>query len=240
MIDVQHKALKAIKCNLSEIESFFKDKSRIERIMGEPKTIVSWSKSDKTLMYQKITEDILSNYDINIIVQAFIELECFKEKSIDLDIFKAIAHEYYLFLKRVYEIYLLDQLYYLLASDIDINTSDFVSPFKTDSYYEKMNFEITLFQTSLNSTNEDVDIRLHNIKEFYLELINSLLKNKKYLYRKTYLNVILQDIVFSSDNYYAAQLFILMNDKILQNKSKKKSVPSKKANDEMQLILKSY
>ena len=62
MIDVQHKALKAIKCNLSEIESFFKDKNRIERIMGEPKTIVSWSKSDKTLMYQKITEDILSNY----------------------------------------------------------------------------------------------------------------------------------------------------------------------------------
>ena len=60
------------------------------------------------------------------------------------------------------------------------------------------------------------------------------------MYRKAYLNARLQDIVFSSDNYYAAQLFILMNDKILQNKPKKKSVPSKKANDEMQLILKSY
>jgi len=48
---------------LKVYDAIFKDKNRIERIMGEPKTIVSWSKSDKTLMYQKITEDILSNYE---------------------------------------------------------------------------------------------------------------------------------------------------------------------------------
>ena len=239
MIDVQHKVLKSIKYNLDDITSFFKDDNRIEKIMSESRTIANWNKNDKTLMYQSITEDILSKYDINAVIHAFVSLKLSKGGTINIEIFKSIASEYYLFLKKVYDIYLLDQIYYLLASDIDINSCEFDKPFKTGSNYETVNFEVSFFQTSLNGDNEDIDIRLYNIKEFYLEQINNLLKSKKYLYKKASLNARLQEIVFSTDNYYASQMFIILNDKILQNKPRNKAKHTR-FNDEMQLVLKSY
>lgn len=239
MIDVQHKILKSIKENIGEIAEFFGDIDKIKRIMDETKTIDSWNNNDKVKMYQSITEDILNNCDINEVLDAFVSLRLFGINSLDVDIFKSVAYDYYLFLKRVYDVYLLDQIYYLLASDMDFTSCSFDKPFNTNSYYESINFGISFFQTSLNSNNEDADVRLYNLKTYYLELINGLFRNKKYLYRKAELNRKLQEIVFSSDNYYASQLFIMLNADELRIKPKRntrKAVPK----DEMQLVLEKF
>lgn len=238
MIDVQHKILKAIKDNLEDISDFFKDKSRLEKVMGETKTIASWDRNDKIKMYQAITEDILNDYDINEIITTFIELEHSKLKSIDIDIFKAAANEYYMFLKRVYDVYLLDQIYYLLRSDINFDTYTFDNPLKTGSNYEADNFGISYMQISFNSDNEDVDIRLYNIKEYYLELIRNLFQDKKYLYKKAHLNECLSRNSVESDNYYVWQLYFALN--ALPKAEKTKNKKSKKDKDSMQLVLKNF
>lgn len=238
MIDVQHKVLKAIKDNLEDIDAFFKDKSRIEKVMGETKTIDSWDRNDKIKMYQAITEDILNDYDINEIMKTFIELEHSKLKSIDIDIFKAVAKEYYLFLKKVYDVYLLDQIYYLLRSDIDFDTYTFDKPFKTGSNYETENFEVSCMQISFNSDNEDVDIRLYNIKEYYLELIRNLLQDKKYLFKKAHLNECLRRNSVESDNYYVWQLYFALNS--LPKAEIAKNKKNKKDKDARQLVLKNF
>lgn len=72
-----------------------------------------------------------------------------------------------------------------------------------------------------------------------MEKLNNLLKNKKYLYKKVSLNARLQDIFFSTDNYYTSQMFIILNDKILHNKPRKKAKHTI-SKDELQLVLKNF
>lgn len=237
MIDIQHKILESIKDNLDNIDLFFKDKDKLEKIMRETKTIASWDSNDKIRMYQVITEEIFNKYDINEIIQALINFGFSKEEFLNIELFKAVVYEYYLFLKKVYDIYLLDQIYYLLKSDIDFATYTFDKAVKTGSYFETANFDVSFRQISFNRNNEDVDIHLYNIKEYYLKLINDLLQDKRYLLRKAYLNKYLDRISRKSNNYYALKLYISLNTFIKPARIQYKKT-SKSNDDEMQLVLK--
>lgn len=245
MIDIEHKVLTSIKNNLGNIGKYLKDKENIKALMEEHLTIDSWTREDKMTFYQSIAYEALTKYDINEIMMAISEFKYTNDSDdIDIYMFKAIIDNFACFLEKVYELYLLDQLYFLLAScskDFIMDPNNILKPLKTGSNLEALNFEISLAQMSLISNEEDVEIRLYNNKRFYLDRLNDLFMQKTFLHKKAYLNETLKNILCSfDDNYFVTQLFFILNsrlDPIRKKRSKKEKV---KNDDVMQLVLKDF
>lgn len=244
MIDIEHKVLSAIKDNIGNIGEYLNDKKNAKALMNEHLTIASWSRVDRLLLYQSITNEVLDKYDINEFFSAIRSIRFLGYSSdIDLDMFKAVIEDYSVFLEKVYELYLLDQIYYLLrdcSKDFIMDPNNIRQPLKTNSNLADNNFDVFFMQVSFSDDIDDIYAHLYYNKMFYLDSIDKLFLQKEFLYKKAYLNETLKTIVESEDNYFVTQLFFTLNGKLNPLKSKKKKSSKTKEFDGMQLVLKDF
>lgn len=245
MIDIEHKVLFAIKDNIGNIKDYLNDKKNAKALMSKSLTIDSWTRMDRMLLYQSITNEVLDKYDINEFVAVIKSIRFLGySDDIDLDMFKAVVENYVDFLEKVYELYLLDQIYYLLkdcSKDFIMDSDNIRQPLKTNNNLATSNFDVSLMQMSFSDNEDDIYAHIYFIKTYYLDSLNDLFLRKEFLYKKAYLNETLKRIVCDEeDNYFVTQLYFALNSKLKPVKSKKKKEIKTEDIDRMQLVLRDF
>lgn len=244
MVDVEHKVLSAIKNNLSNIDGYLKDKKKIKALMKEQLKIDTWTDEDRMLLFQKIAEEVLTNYDINEFILAIKEFKFNADyNDSDIYLFGAVVERLFDFMQHVYDLYLLDQIYFLLAfcsKDFILDPNNIRKPLKTGSYLETTNFDVSLMQLSMLGNVDKVYIHFYYNEVYYLDSIDNLFAQKSFLYKKAYLNETLSKILCEiEDNQFVTNLFFTLNGKLYPIRNKKKT-PTGIKKDRRQLKLKGF
>lgn len=245
MIDIEHKVLSAIKDNIENIKDYLNDKKNAKALMSKSLTIDSWTRMDRMLLYQSITNEVLDKYDINEFVAVIKSIRFLGySDDIDLDMFKAVVENYVDFLEKVYELYLLDQIYYLLkdcSKDFIMDSDNIRQSLKTNSNLSNINFDVSLMQMAFSDNEDDIYARIYFIKTYYLDSLNDLFLRKEFLHKKAYLNDTLRRVVCEEeDNYFVTQLYFALNGILKPLKPKKKKDIKTEEIDSMQLVLKDF
>lgn len=210
MIDIEHKVLKSIQNNFGNLPAFLEDTELLKIITDEKKEIDSWDEEKKVELHKIMAEDVLNNYDINVIMEALRNLITRDDKTIMM--FTAVAERFYSFLQKLYDVYLIDQIYYILVSNIDYATCNFDTPFKTGSALEITNFELFPSQVSMMpvASKNNVGIKLYWFKRAYEKQIGKLLNSSGYQKRYELLYQRLLQIMQKGDNPYALNLLVIL------------------------------
>lgn len=212
MIDIEHKVLKSIQNNFGNLPAFLEDTELLKMITDEKKEIDSWDEEKRVELYKIMAEDVLNNFDINEVMAALKRLISKSDNALLL--FNAVAERFYNFLRKIYDVYLLDQLYYILVSNIDYATCSFDTPFKTGSAVELTNYELFPSQVSMMSIDgeNNVEKKLYNFKRFYKNQIGKLLNSSGYQKRYELLYQRLFQIMRSSDDPYIFNLLAMLSE----------------------------
>ncbi len=230
MIDIEHKTLKYLENNLDHLEAL-KDKTKIkEEIFLEPSHISKWDSNERLFLYIKIMQEILAQnklIEVNKALRVCLFLVN-EEKDHDLGMFYAIILGFYDFFKKIYTIYFLDKLKYMLTT-----SSEYLPP-KTNSYYEEINFGLKYIQLRLNSlaTNE-YDIDIYNIKKFYLDFFTTFLENQENRTQYYNLKYVLKRQIREKNDYLISELLNVMDREIKISKSHVRTKKPKKDDNQI-------
>ena len=221
MIDIEHKVLSVIKDNIENIKDYLNDKKNAKALMSKSLTIDSWTRMDRVLLYQSITNEVLDKYDINEFVAVIKSIRFLGySDDIDLDMFKAVVEN---------------------SKDFIMDSDNIRQPLKTNSNLSNINFDVSLMQMAFSDNEDDIYARIYFIKTYYLDSLNDLFLRKEFLHKKAYLNDTLRRVVCEEeDNYFVTQLYFALNGILKPLKPKKKKDIKTEEIDSMQLVLKDF
>ncbi len=221
MVDIEHKSLKILQQNLSQLDFFVLQKERIKQIIiGDISYIDEWNESLRLELYKKICLDILNNYDINEIHFNLANLKdlCTTEKDINLNLIYSVLIAFFSFFNQIYEMFLLDQILFLL---MNFSQEELIKPevvlqvHQTNSYFESINF-------GLDFEHEKIKF-IYCTKMECIRIIKRLLSIPEYLEKINILNKTLEEYISNGqDNYYANRIFIALNDTINRGMERKR------------------
>ncbi|MCM1053142.1 MAG: hypothetical protein NC483_04130 [Ruminococcus sp.] len=186
MIDIESKGLNLVKDNVNDIRGLLDNEEALRDFFKTRTYIDNWDFNSRIKTYYDIVDLVFKNGNINEFYSALGNVDVLEKKTIDSDIkiFCAALLDFRDFLKSVYELYLLDQLYYILINiplGELINIKNMSSGFKTGSYYESVNFEFGFSQVSLlNNEFIQYDSDLFYKKEEYRKRIETILSTSVY------------------------------------------------------------
>lgn len=211
MVDIEKRTLEYVQNNLDNISFALNDTEKIiAEILNKQSNINNWSKKNRLLMCIDIARIILQNYDISYVIRELCDIDnrISNSKDPNLKIIYSVISIFYRFLKSVYELYILDQILFLLKSNININHLN--GPLKTNSFYESISFGLDYFQTSLDSSDESFIDSFFFIKELYYKNINMELAKPRCKLRYKELTMLLEPIIFNpqNNNFFLSQLYI--------------------------------
>lgn len=221
MVDIEAKTLDYLKSNLASIEAI--KEQDLESLIGEATFINSWNAIFKMKKYFDLTEAIIKSERID---ELWSRLSVLAERykitnSEKARMFYAVVGDFKDFFKKIYEIYLLDQILAILIQKEEITDQNLI-PRETKSVYYEYRFGLDLIQETLDSESlqQNVDITFFKIKEYYVNELKRLLEKEEYYDRFKRLKETCRDISIKpqNNNWYVANMFIFLGTLKLPNK----------------------
>lgn len=229
MVDVERKSLMLVKKNVKCIKELVSDKEFVEQqIFGNITYIDEWNSFLREQLFNDLMRDILKAGVINDWAYVISSPEYLQSSSCNFNLFWAsVFGKFGFFFKVVYEIYLLDQLIFILnnLSEEEIKSEDFLQPFKTGSVLESTNFNLDYEQITLyNDYHEESLQKMLAIQGYYIALFKNMLNREKIKNKAEILKSRLEEIKLSSfdDNIYVQKLFQMVSDNPLTPTGNKK------------------
>ncbi len=239
MVDIESKSLNFLRSNILSLDKI--SEKEVEALISDITYINDWTILKKLKTYINLAESILTETDVN---ETWNRISLLAHKyqitsSRKGQGFYAVVSDFKDFLARVYEIYLLDQILFILNNKDIIKLPELLEPQKTKSNYEEYNYGLSLIQESLDgeSFRENIDKTLYQIKDYYLKELNNLLKKDEYLETFTKLKDFCESIATNPQNksWYIASLCVyLVNIKIPNRQmARTRTMPQKKNNNQL-------
>jgi len=205
MIDIERKSLEFLLKNLNTLERLF-NTSYVECQIFNPITHINeWSYLLKVKYYEKIIIYIFKYCDINYIVEKLRSLD-FHNENINICLFNAVIIDFLSYLEKYYELYLLDNILYLLTKCRYFSYAD--------TYFGLGYEEISLYEESSLSREKEI----YNIKKFYLNELKKIEFEQK--------EKLISDLE-NKDDFFSVQLIRLLKeiinleDKVIRVRRKK-------------------
>lgn len=222
MVDIEAKSLNYLRSNISSMDKIKEED--IEALINTTTYIENWNVGIRLKTYISLVEYIIAEYNIDEIYSS-ISMLAHKYRTSnneDAKFFYAIVGDFKNFFERVYNIYMLDQIFLILSSRCEINMEYLLMPRKTGSSYEEYKFGLYLIQEAFDSDSfwESIDITLYKIKDYYLKELKKLLQKEEYCERFIKLKDICRDICVrpQNDSWYASNMFIFLETLKFPNK----------------------
>jgi len=222
MVDIESKSLNYLKNHLVSIDKISEDD--VKKLINAITYIDSWDVTQKLKMYIDLIDYIINNYDINNIWFKVSSLanQLVKTTDNETKMFYAAIYDFKTFLQRIYDIYMLDQILFIVKGNFEIDVASLLLPQKTGSIYEEYRFGLDLVQVAFDSDSfwQAIDTTLYKIKKYYMDEIKEALKNEAYVERLDILKKI--SCMISTDpkneSYYAFDMFSYIATLNLSNK----------------------
>lgn len=229
MVDVERKSLMLVKKNVKCIKELVSDKEFVEQqIFGEMTYIDEWNPFLRERLFDDLMRDILKAGVINDWAYVISNPEYLQSNNGNFNLFwAAVFGKFGIFFEVVYEVYLLDQLIFILnnLSEEDIENEDFLQPFKTGSTLESSNFNLDYEQVTLyNDYREESLQKMLAIQSYYIALFRNMLNSDTIKNKIEVLRLRLEKIKLSNpdDNIYVQRLYQLVNSSSLIQKGNKR------------------
>lgn len=197
MIAVEKTCLEHFKSIISEIP-FSKPDSKLLSVLEHPIFIANWTTNNKLLLYFAITKKIFSAGNLEAIYNYLFTADqnSFKNEYYKEAVYDSVVSRYFSFYQRIYDIYLLNRIYFILNkfSPSEIKQLDFgeitcnnQQSFKTFNVTNFLN--LVLYEsnelTQVQHLNDEslwfkIDRRLYYLKAYYLSTISRLLANPNF------------------------------------------------------------
>lgn len=222
MVDIEAKSLNFLRRNITSIDKIKEED--IETLINTTTYIENWNVGIRLKTYISLVEYIITECNIDEIYSS-ISMLAHKYRTSnnkDAKFFYAVVDDFKNFFERVYNIYMLDQILFILSSSGEINMFDLLMPRKTGSCYEAYNFGLYLIQEAFDSDSfwENIDVTLYKMKDYYLKELKNLLQKEKYRERFIKLKDICRDICVrpQNDSWFASNMFIFLETLKFPNK----------------------
>lgn len=222
MVDIEAKSLNFLRRNITSIDKIKEED--IETLIKATTYIGNWNVGIRLKTYISLVEYIITECNIDEIYSSISMLSHKYRTSNNKDakFFYAVVDDFKNFFERIYNIYMLDQILFILSSSGEINMFDLLMPRKTGSCYEAYNFGLYLIQEAFDSDSfwENIDVTLYKIKDYYLKELKNLLQKEKYRERFIKLKDICRDICVrpQNDSWFASNMFIFLETLKFPNK----------------------
>lgn len=222
MVDIEAKSLNYLRSNIASIDKIREED--IEALINTTTYIDNWNGGIRLKTYISLVEYIIAGCNIDEIYSS-ISMLAHKYRTSNNEVakfFYAVVGDFKNFFERIYNIYMLDQILFILSSGCVFNMLDLLMPRKTGSSYEEYKFGLYLIQEAFDSDSfwENIDITLYKIKDYYLKELKRLLQNEEYRERFIKLKDICRDICVrpQNDSWYASNMFIFLETLKFPNK----------------------
>lgn len=241
MVDIEAKSLNFLRRNITSIDKIKEED--IETLINTTTYIENWNVGIRLKTYISLVEYIITECNIDEIYSS-ISMLAHKYRTSnnkDAKFFYAVVDDFKNFFERVYNIYMLDQILFILSSSGEINMFDLLMPRKTGSCYEEYKFGLYLIQEAFDSYSfwENIDITLYKTKDYYLKELKKLLQKEKYRERFIKLKDTCRDICVrpQNDSWYAFNMFTFLETLKFPNKQMVRARVPREKNIKNQLTL---
>ncbi len=226
MIDIEHKTLEILKYNINNLEALLQDEAEIKRAIFRNISLIDrWTCEAKRQKYLEIALEILKSDNINEIMSILTNY-CMKRKRKydEINMFIGVISDFLTFFNKIYDIYLLDQILYVLKEFNTISMPNFKTAFKTNSYYESIHFSLDFTQLTLIDQDNDYIIKAFClIQNWYKKQIQALLQNSNIKKAIPLIRERLHQECFNDlTNYYAQRLYIAFETQMSYSPAKKR------------------
>lgn len=226
MVDIEHKTLEILKSHIDNLDYLLNNLDILRvLVFDEVSTIEVWNQVAREESYNELAVLILKSGKINKIAESLVIVG--KRKNQDENMILAVISSFNNFFDKVYELYLLDQILYILTNfSLEELESLMVleEGFVTNSWQLVNCFGIEERQTMLYDIYyEETYNKIYSLKLYYQERINSLLSLEEMKRKYELLNQRLRDIAYSeAQSFYANKLYIGLNTLVKKSREPRK------------------
>lgn len=198
MIAIEKTCLEHFKYKITHQSNDLKAED-ILKILSNPISVKEWTSNNKLLLYFQITTIIFYNGQLEEFYQYLYHCD---QKSNLPDyypemLYDSVMSRYFEFYQRIYLIYQLNRLYYVLRKfsyqEINkLNLSEIIcqmssaqeTTFNADKFLSLVLYELPALNTCQDQTNDmlwfKIDRRLYFLKVYYLRIIKTLIQEPNY------------------------------------------------------------